>query len=207
MNTIFTENKYNRWYFSIINRSVLECRKYDPALHEKHHIIPTSLGGTNQSKNLAVLTFREHFICHMLLTKFTTSSNKTKMHCALRMMMNKSKLNHRVLTQRQYEIARNALSKIKRKMSPEFCEKQRLNRIGSKNPMCGKKQTQKQKEIVSNFFSKTYTFLLNGEKITITNLKKYCEENNLTRGKMSELHHNKIKKYKNYTGLNFGNAV
>jgi hypothetical protein len=204
MNTIFTENKYKRWYFSIIDRSISEGRKYDSSLHEKHHIIPTSLGGTNDPKNITTLTFREHFLCHILLTKFTISNDKTKMHCALRMMMNKSKLNHRVLSQKQYEMARSALAKIKRKMSPEFCEKQSLNHTGTKNPMSGKKQTQKQKDVVTNLFSKTYKFILNGQEITVTNLKKYCEENKLTRGKMSALYQNKITKYKNYTGINFG---
>lgn len=202
MNTIFTKNKYREWYFSIISRSLQECRKYDSSLHEKHHIIPVSLGGSNKSDNLAILTFREHFVCHILLTKFTVSMDKSKMHSALRMMMNKSKHNNRVLTQRQYSMARKTLSKIKRKMSPEFCEKQRLNKIGKKNPMLGRKQTQKQKEAATNFASKTWNFIKDGQSITIVNLKKYCEENDLTRGKMAALHSNKIKKYKNYLAIN-----
>ena len=36
---------------------------------EKHHIIPRSLGGSNDIDNLVRLTAKQHFICHKLLTK------------------------------------------------------------------------------------------------------------------------------------------
>ena len=36
---------------------------------EKHHVIPKSLGGTNDKSNLVKLTAREHFIAHWLLAK------------------------------------------------------------------------------------------------------------------------------------------
>lgn len=36
---------------------------------EKHHIIPKALGGSNGSDNIARLTAREHFVCHLLLAK------------------------------------------------------------------------------------------------------------------------------------------
>lgn len=35
--------------------------------HEKHHIIPISLGGKNNKDNLIILTPREHFLAHWLL--------------------------------------------------------------------------------------------------------------------------------------------
>lgn len=64
---------------------------------------------------------------------------------ALRMMMNKSKTNKRVLNNRQYEIARLALAKTKRKMSVDFKKKQSESKIGKNNPMFGKKQTDETK--------------------------------------------------------------
>ena len=208
MNTNFKENKYKKLYFSIITRSQDESREYNSSLHEKHHIVPTSLGGKNSLDNIVVLTFREHFVCHLLLTKFTLSQAKHKMHCALRMMMNKSKYNNRVLTQRQYELARYSLSKIKRKMSPEFCTKQSLKKLGENNPMYDKKHSpetiEKIRNSTLNVLSKTYNFLCDDQIITIINLKKYCEENNLVRCRMYKLHSGKIKKYKNYTGLTVG---
>ena len=36
---------------------------------EQHHILPRSLGGTDDPPNIVRLTAREHFICHWLLTK------------------------------------------------------------------------------------------------------------------------------------------
>lgn len=36
---------------------------------EIHHIIPRSLGGSNEDSNLVMLTGREHFVAHMLLWK------------------------------------------------------------------------------------------------------------------------------------------
>ena len=36
---------------------------------EKHHIIPRSMGGSDHSDNLILLTGREHFIAHVLLWK------------------------------------------------------------------------------------------------------------------------------------------
>jgi hypothetical protein len=36
---------------------------------ERHHIVPRSVGGTDDSSNIVVLTAREHFIAHMLLAK------------------------------------------------------------------------------------------------------------------------------------------
>lgn len=46
---------------------------------ETHHIIPKSIGGTNDSSNLVELTAKEHFICHMLLVKMLEGEHKQKM--------------------------------------------------------------------------------------------------------------------------------
>lgn len=87
----FLDNKYTKCYFRIIEKSL---DRILPSISEKHHIIPKSLGGTNESFNYAKLTPREHFICHVLLTKMTTGNSKYKMLCALNLMMQKSSKNH-----------------------------------------------------------------------------------------------------------------
>ena len=166
--TEFLDNKYKNWYFSIIENA--KNRTYDSSFYEKHHIIPSSLGGSDNLDNIVCLLFKEHFICHWLLTKFTTSSSKGKMCSALRMMMNSSSTNRRVLTSGQYEIARTALSRIKRKMSDEFKQKQSDSKKGNLNPMFGKKQSEKQKQKARE------NMLLNSsnirEKIIIANKKR-----------------------------------
>lgn len=108
---MFLENKYTKWYFNIINKS--KSRELDKTIYfEKHHIIPKSFMGTNEKENIAELLPREHFICHLLLTKMTTGINKRKMSYALRFMMastNKHQRNYKI-SSRIYEIIRKASS-------------------------------------------------------------------------------------------------
>lgn len=84
---IFIDNKYLHLYNKIIetakSREKLNCYT------EKHHIIPRSLSGTDDSNNLVVLTGREHFICHRLLVKITEGKSQSKMIFALNCMMNR----------------------------------------------------------------------------------------------------------------------
>ena len=77
---MFINNKYKIWYFSIIeNAKTLPVNGYT----ERHHIIPRSLGGQDAIENLVSLTAREHFICHLLLSKITEGRNKDKMTAAV----------------------------------------------------------------------------------------------------------------------------
>lgn len=61
------ENKYKKWYFSIIETA--NNVKSSECYTETHHIKPVSLGGSNDKDNLVILTAKQHFICHLLLTK------------------------------------------------------------------------------------------------------------------------------------------
>jgi hypothetical protein len=75
---MFIENKYTRTYNNIIN--LAKTRILSPEIYtEKHHIIPKSIGGSNLSDNIIILTAREHYICHRLLVKMTTGIQKSKM--------------------------------------------------------------------------------------------------------------------------------
>jgi hypothetical protein len=74
---MFIENKYYHWYTLIVTRA--RNREVPNVYTEKHHILPKSLGGTDEPKNVVILTGREHFICHLLLIKFTFGKDKHKM--------------------------------------------------------------------------------------------------------------------------------
>jgi hypothetical protein len=51
-NLIFIDNKYTKWYYSIIqNAQVRNAVGYK----ESHHILPKSLGGTNKKDNIVKL--------------------------------------------------------------------------------------------------------------------------------------------------------
>ena len=69
----FIHNKYYRWYCEIISRA--SSRIYDSRIHENHHALPRCFGGTV----VVPLTFKEHYICHELLTRFTEGVDKMKM--------------------------------------------------------------------------------------------------------------------------------
>jgi NUMOD3 motif len=91
MSIYFLENKYTNTYYRIVSRA--QTREKPNTYTEKHHIIPKSLGGSNSKDNLAILTAREHFICHHLLTKMLTDpESKRKMIFAFYFMCHKSRL-------------------------------------------------------------------------------------------------------------------
>ena len=64
---------YVNIYNSIINNARLSTRSKKHSYFENHHIIPECLGGGNDSSNMVLLTAKEHFVCHHLLTKIYDS--------------------------------------------------------------------------------------------------------------------------------------
>ena len=85
---LFINNKYLHLYNKIVERA--KSREKLRCYTEKHHVIPRSLGGSNDSDNLVELTGREHFICHRLLVKITEGESQSKMIFALNCMMNRT---------------------------------------------------------------------------------------------------------------------
>jgi hypothetical protein len=91
--TLFIDNKYTHIYYAIIERAQTRTLPLGTYV-ERHHIIPQSFykarsktgwlsGDHNAKKNIAVLTAREHFICHMLLVRMTNGIAHFKMTNAL----------------------------------------------------------------------------------------------------------------------------
>ena len=109
-------NKYTSIYNLIIEKAQKRILIF---YKEKHHIIPRSLGGNDDPANLVELTAREHFICHLLLTKMTSGHNKSKMCQAAWMMASvagKGQDRYKV-NNRTYERLRLAMSAIKKEKS------------------------------------------------------------------------------------------
>jgi hypothetical protein len=80
------DNKYKRWYFSLVEKVQYRILK-EEILKERHHIIPISLGGNNEKSNIVYLTIREHLLVHRLLPKFLDGIQKSKMcHAYFRMV-------------------------------------------------------------------------------------------------------------------------
>ena len=107
---------YQRIYLCIVLRAQREYderkanKKNNGAYYEVHHILPKSLGGTNELDNLAMLTAREHFICHWLLIKMYPkgSAERYKMLIALWRMRSESQYQsgQRYINSRTYELLR-----------------------------------------------------------------------------------------------------
>ncbi len=105
----YLTNKYTVWYYQIIHCA--QKRDVMSEYTEKHHIIPKALGGTNSRENLVCLTAREHFVCHRLLTKMVTGSDKIKMLCAVWAFTRSSENQSREkINSRTYEIIRSQLA-------------------------------------------------------------------------------------------------
>ena len=97
---------------------------------EEHHILPRSLGGTDEPANLVALTAREHFICHILLTKFTRGTDKSKMVRAAIMMKASNTLQDRYFNSQLYETVRIAYS-----------DRRSIEQEGENNTFYGKKHS------------------------------------------------------------------
>ena len=127
-------NKYTCWYNSIIKNA--QSRTLD-SYKERHHIIPRSLGGTNDKNNLVDLTAREHFICHWLLVKMHTGESKSKMMYALNGMKRTNQ------EQQRYETA--ITSRVYQKLKEEFGKIHSQTMKGRKAHNKGKPMSEEQK--------------------------------------------------------------
>lgn len=115
---VFIDNKYTHKYYQIIE-SARQTRNLE--VKAEHHIIPRSFykseksdgilpGNPNVPENLILLTPREHFICHWLLTKITTGILRKKANHAFWWMIQTSSEDIRI-TSRVYANAHKKIAK------------------------------------------------------------------------------------------------
>jgi hypothetical protein len=79
---IFIPNRYTLIYYSIVKKAQ-QRSTLNSVYTESHHIIPKSLGGSDNKTNLVDLTYKEHRLCHKLLVRMTRGKAKGKMAYAL----------------------------------------------------------------------------------------------------------------------------
>jgi hypothetical protein len=109
--------RYERWYNSLMNKAK---NRYLNGYVERHHIIPKSMGGSNIKENIVKLTAKEHYIAHLLLTKFTTGEYRKKMIRAfvcLRNFKNKNRKGDYRFNAKLYNKLRNEYAEIARENS------------------------------------------------------------------------------------------
>lgn len=167
---MYLTNKYTKCYYSII--SYAQTRT-EPEVFEKHHIIPRSLGGSNRKINLVKLSPREHFVCHLLLTRMLAGKDKAKMVNAALRLSNDGK--GRCINSRIYEMikrdraaflkesmighgnhfyGRTHSEETKKKMSEarkkwKFSEEDKAKMRGRAGPMTGKTHSPETKKRLS----------------------------------------------------------
>lgn len=109
------ESKEFQEYIHIINTARSENRsKGSCVYYENHHELPKSLGGSNSKDNLVLLTAKEHFRAHYLLSKFLLHErDMNKMIHAFWLMCNMKSENQ----ERDYEISEETYSEIKKNLS------------------------------------------------------------------------------------------
>ena len=73
---MFIENKYTAWYHKLVDSAKLRGNRKNAkqllGYVESHHIIPRCMGGDNTVSNIVHLTAREHFVCHLMLTRMVS---------------------------------------------------------------------------------------------------------------------------------------
>lgn len=97
----------NMNYQKVYDNLIAKCqaRQFVDGYKERHHIIPKSLGGSNNSSNLVDMTAREHFVAHFLLAKLHGGNQWLSIN---RMRGN----DDFYINSRLYEVARREIAKI-----------------------------------------------------------------------------------------------
>lgn len=146
--------------------------KGNKTYYEKHHIIPHSLNGSDEEKNLVLLTAREHFICHWLLVKKFKQGTveRNKMICAFwKMQLRPNDKSQRYINSSAYE-----------KLKTEYSNFLRINQTGKNNSQYGKHWYTNR----DTGECKTFNELPNEKWIKGRNL--FCGENSLIKIKINK---------------------
>lgn len=112
----FENNKYYSWYKSLVNKYTLYDS--DSNYTENHHILPKSLGGSNDDQNIIFVPARVHYVLHHILIKFTKSNDKVKMCFALHSFFN---------LKNRYQKRENIISRLSSSKIYKLCKEELSN--------------------------------------------------------------------------------
>lgn len=150
---------YMKLYDSLINN---RRNKGTPSGYkERHHVVPKSLGGSNDSDNIVALTAREHFVAHLLLAKIHPTTGMV--HAVYKMACIGRKTGKYKVTNRVYEQLRIAHA---HRVSTDEVAKARKSLAGK-----GKKQT------LEHIAARTKSRKDNGEWHNVETKRKISESN------------------------------
>jgi len=141
--------KYEEFIQSILNtRGRFACGE---EYHEKHHILPHSMGGTDGTNNLIDLYAREHFIAHKLLAEENKDNDKLiYAWWAMAHWENPETQERYRLTSEEYEYIKKEFSNMMSvRMSGENSYFYGKDVRGEKNPHYGIPHTEETKKLLS----------------------------------------------------------
>lgn len=138
---------YQKLYNNIISNPITT------GYTEKHHIVPKSLGGTDDESNLIQVSARQHFLLHWLLIKMHTGDNRKKMVHAFMCMKadrnNRGRVTSRVFEYYRQEYAESLTGRKRAPFSKEWRLKLSKASAGKNNGMYGKTHSDKTKQLMS----------------------------------------------------------
>jgi len=164
---------YRRIYSNLVNRGKSSRRlNYT----EKHHIIPKCKGGTDDQENLTYLTAREHYLCHLLLTRIYPDDEKLKYAFWCMVSMNNRKYK---VSSRLFEEFRIKLAEMKKGSKHSV---DTINKMSKPRSEKGKANMRKPKSATSNMrkpkpegFGDKISKALTGRKLDKKHAEKISE--------------------------------
>ena len=150
-----------------LNKNTLE------GYYEKHHILPKCMGGSDSEDNLVLLTYREHVLAHMLLTKIYP--NNYKLFHAIYFMMNSN----------GFKVIKHLNTKYLEQIRTNSIKMLRETNSGKNNPMYGKHISEKHKKILSNVNKRKRSDLTKKRMSEAQKGKTHSKE---TKEKLSKIH-------------------
>jgi len=195
---MYLQNKYSCYYYSIINRAKSRELSSD-TYTESHHIIPKSLGGSDDSSNFVKLTAREHFVCHLLLPRMLTGIAKRNMAFAIWSMLNRDhskqrsrhKVNSHTYQRLKIQVATACSQLHKGKtVSTETREKLSKSCQGRPSPNKGKAMSEDQKQKLS--VAHTGKIITPETVAKILESRKHYRHSEKTKQKISDSNKGKI---------------
>jgi hypothetical protein len=148
------ENKYSRWYYALIKKA--QSRTVVEGYTENHHIIPHCLGGAKRKHNLVILTAREHFVAHCLLTRCVPMKDEIRMWQAVWMMQfdpstKKRYKNSRIIAIAKEKMAKAAGDRIRgKKFGPKSDEAKAKIRKARAEQVIPKEAYERQAKVMSS---------------------------------------------------------
>ena len=149
---MFLPNEFTTQYYDIINSAInrvpqdftrKEAKKI-LSYTERHHIIPKSMGGTDEHSNLVWLTATEHLTVHLLLPKMVSKEKDVRKMtlAAVRMANPQSKTQKRLIG----DTLIPHIAKIRKEAALLHSKFMQEKHKGKNNPFYGKKHSEETKE-------------------------------------------------------------